>query len=41
MFTLKMSEAERAKIRAAAERAGKPVTQWARNILLAAAEGGS
>ncbi len=36
VFTLKLSDAERAMIRAAAERAGKPVTQWAREALLSA-----
>lgn len=37
VFSLKMSAEERAAIGAAAERAGKPVTQWAREALLAAA----
>ena len=35
VFTIRMSEAERDEIVAAAERAGKPVTQWAREKLLA------
>jgi hypothetical protein len=34
VFALKLSENERAEIDAAAERAGVPVTQWARAILL-------
>jgi uncharacterized protein (DUF1778 family) len=37
VFTLKVTEDERAAIDAAAERGGKPVTQWARRALLAAA----
>lgn len=37
MFTLRLSAEERAAVIAAAERAGKPVTQWAREALLAAA----
>jgi predicted HicB family RNase H-like nuclease len=36
VFTLKVSEEERESIEVAAERAGKPVTQWAREALLAA-----
>lgn len=38
VFTLRLSAEERASIEAAAERAGKPVTQWAREAVLAAAE---
>jgi transposase-like protein len=34
VFAFKLSEEERAAIVAAAERAGKPVTQWARETLL-------
>ncbi len=37
VFTLRLAEAERDELVAAAERAGKPVTQWARETLLAAA----
>jgi len=37
VFTLKLSDAERAAIRAAAERAGVSVSQWARAALSAAA----
>jgi hypothetical protein len=37
VFTLKVSADERAAIVDAAERAGKPVTQWARETLLLAA----
>ncbi len=37
VFTLRLSEAERAALVAAAERSGKPVTQWARETLLASA----
>ena len=36
VFTLKVSDQERAAINAAAERAGKPVSQWARETLVAA-----
>ena len=34
VFTLKVSDEERAAIDAAAKRAGLPVTQWARDALL-------
>lgn len=37
MFAVRLTPAERAAIDAAAERAGKGVTQWAREVLLAAA----
>jgi uncharacterized protein (DUF1778 family) len=37
VFTLKLSDEERAMINAAAERASTPVSQWAREALLAAA----
>jgi hypothetical protein len=37
VFTLKLSDDERAAIEAAAGRAGKLVTQWAREALLASA----
>lgn len=37
MFTLRLSEDERDEIEAAAARAGKPVSQWARETLLASA----
>jgi hypothetical protein len=36
VFTIRLSDEERAAIKAGAERAGKPVTQWAREMLLAA-----
>jgi uncharacterized protein (DUF1778 family) len=36
-FTVKVSDEERAKIDTAAERAGKRVTEWARETLLAVA----
>ena len=36
VFAIRLSSEERAVIAAAAERAGKPVTQWAREVLLAA-----
>ena len=36
VFAFKLSEEERAAIEAAAERDGKPVTAWARELLLAA-----
>jgi predicted HicB family RNase H-like nuclease len=36
VFTLKVSDQERAAFAAAAARAGKPVSQWAREALLAA-----
>jgi predicted HicB family RNase H-like nuclease len=35
-FTVKVSDDERAEFEAAAARAGKPVTTWAREALLAA-----
>jgi predicted HicB family RNase H-like nuclease len=37
VFTLRVSPEERAALVAAAEREGKPVTQWARDALLASA----
>lgn len=37
VFALRLNDAERAAITKAAERAGKPVTQWAREALLARA----
>jgi len=37
VFTLRLSDDERATIEAAALRNGKPVTQWARDALLTAA----
>ena len=37
VFTLRLSEEDRDAIDAAATRAGKPVTQWAREALLLAA----
>lgn len=37
-FTIRLSEAERTAVYAAAEKAGKPVTQWAREALLAASD---
>jgi predicted HicB family RNase H-like nuclease len=37
VFTLRLSKAERSALNAAAERTGMPVTQWAREALLAAA----
>ena len=40
MFAVRLSAVERAEIEAAAARAEKPVTQWAREALLAAALGG-
>jgi uncharacterized protein (DUF1778 family) len=39
VFSLKLSDDERAAIDAAAERAGKPVTRWARDVLLLATAG--
>lgn len=36
MFTLRLSEDERLAIEAAAERAGKSVSQWARDALVRA-----
>jgi hypothetical protein len=36
-FTVRLSEIERSEVYAAATKAGKPVTQWAREELLAAA----
>jgi len=38
VFTLRLTEAERDAIAAAAARQQKPVTQWARLLLLAAAQ---
>lgn len=37
VFTIRLSDDERAAIEAAAERAGKPVTQWARETMIEAA----
>jgi uncharacterized protein (DUF1778 family) len=37
VFAIRLSDEERAAIEAAAERADKPVTQWARDILVSAA----
>jgi hypothetical protein len=37
VFAIRLSDEDRATIEAAAERAGKPVTGWARETLLAAA----
>jgi uncharacterized protein (DUF1778 family) len=37
MFAIRLSDEERTAIESAAERAGKPVTQWAREALLTAA----
>ena len=39
VFTIRLSDEERTAIVAAAERAGKPITQWAREALLAATLG--
>lgn len=39
VFTVRVTEAERAAIMAAAADAGKPVTQWAREALLERAQG--
>lgn len=36
ILTLRLSDEERKQIEAAAERAGKPVTQWARDVLVGA-----
>ncbi len=36
MFAMRLSEEDRAAIDAAAEKAGKPVTQWARDVLMGA-----
>ncbi len=38
VFTLRLSSEERDALLVAAERAGKPVTQWARSSLLRAAD---
>jgi uncharacterized protein (DUF1778 family) len=38
VFTLRLAPDERDAIEAAAERAGKPVTQWARELLIGAAK---
>ena len=38
MFAIRMTSSEHAAIEAAASRVGKPVTQWARERLLAAVE---
>ncbi len=40
VFTMKVSDLERAAFQAAAERAGKSVSQWAREALLTAAVSG-
>jgi hypothetical protein len=37
VFAIRLSDDERAAIDSAADRASKPVTQWAREALLAAA----
>ncbi len=37
VFTIRLSDEERAAIEAAAKRDGKHITQWARDALLAAA----
>ncbi len=37
VFSLRFSKPEREKIKAAAKRAGEPMTKWAREALLAAA----
>jgi len=37
VFAIRLSAEERAALDAAAERAGKPVSQWAREALLASA----
>lgn len=39
VFAIRLSAEDRAAIEAAAARAGKPVTQWAREALLAATRG--
>lgn len=39
VFTVRLSEAERATIVAAAQRDGQPATKWARAVLLSAADG--
>jgi hypothetical protein len=39
VFALKLSEKERAEIDSAAERAGVPVTRWAREAMLERARG--
>ena len=36
VFTLRLNDEERRKLEVTARRAGKPVTQWAREVLLAA-----
>jgi hypothetical protein len=36
VFSLRFSQAERKKIETAAKKSGEPLTQWARNALLAA-----
>jgi len=41
MFALRLSDKERAAVEAAAARDGKPVTQWAREVLLAASRASS
>ena len=40
-FTIRVSKAEKAALAATAERAGTPITKWARAILLAAATRGT
>ena len=37
VFCVRLSDSERAAVDAAAKKADEPVTQWARNALLAAA----
>ncbi len=39
VFSLKLSSEERSAIEAAADRAGKPVSQWAREAMLSVAKG--
>ncbi|MGD0529434.1 MAG: hypothetical protein ABSE49_30130 [Polyangiaceae bacterium] len=41
MFTLKLSDDARTAIQSAADRAGKTVSQWARDVLLEATQNGS
>lgn len=38
VFSVRFSNAEKATVEKAAKRAGEPVTRWARNALLAAAQ---
>jgi predicted HicB family RNase H-like nuclease len=39
VFSLRLSEPDQKQIESAAKRKGKPVTQWARETLLAASTG--